>query len=629
MFGDGSLSHRDLPLPLTYQKTSDDGHKGSVTVASIDWMQKRGNLMHAGGRMLQTPEADEAIGLLAHFTRYGVSVDADKAEGGLAHEDGRSFDMDAFIDADGEGEEPYGEKFDMARICSAAMVSIPAFAEAYVTLGPDPDYQPEEPSLAAAAVAGTYTTGTDWGALHITTNTGILSIDAAADLIKGYAVSDKPWDGSASRFTPEQWKRSCILHLDDSLDKASHKLPIKEPDGALSRAGVHAAAGRINQVDAPDDKVSAAKRALRSAYSTLGEEPPESLSLVDDGDDSTVAAAGTTEELKRGPGWVTNPEDTKRIHDYWTVPGQPGYEKIAWGTDGDFNRCRVEIGAKIAENSPEDVRFLNQICAQWHHDATGFWPGHAPAETAGASQEFAGQKQAPGITLVASATTVAPAEWFTETVFTERTPLTITDDGHVFGHLADWDTCHMNYAQPGQCINPPRSTSRYAYFRHGEVMTDEGPVATGPITLATGHAPQQLRMRPAIAHYDNTGTAVADVIAWDDDFGIAVNGWVRPWIGEEKIYELRAARLSGDWRRDPNTGEMEMIAALAVNAPGFPVRRFGFDDGQQVSLVASLTPVTKPEPDDGLDDLADRIVARIEDRDQRRRTLDSLTEVFD
>lgn len=79
--------------------------------------------------------------------------------------------------------------------------------------------------------------------------------------------------------------------------------------------------------------------------------------------------------FKRGPGWVTNPKETNRIHDYWTKPGQPGYQKIRWGTPGDFRRAKALIGEKIAKNSPEKMRFLNQIIAQWHFDALGYWPG--------------------------------------------------------------------------------------------------------------------------------------------------------------------------------------------------------------------------------------------------------------
>ena len=646
MFAEGALSNRDLPLPLTYQKVSDEGHKGSVTVGSIDWLEKRGNMMHAGGVMLETEEADEAVGLLAHFGKFGVSVDADAAD----------FDLD---------EEEDGIVFTMARICSAAMVQIPAFAQAYIRLGTDPDYQPAEESLAASIEeqAGTLTLGQS--------PIGVIKLD-----VELAAISDKSWDGSASRFTPEQWKRSCVLHLDDSLNKSSHKLPIKEPNGDLSRAGVHAAAGRVGQVDAPSDKVSAARRALRSAYSTLGEDPPEGLAFentvvlsieeltdvpedsvclhddctnpptkvvsTDDPDwfalfcdehaaeheDQSLDWAADLVTAGRGPGWITNPVDTKRIHDYWTVPGQPGYEKVGWGTDGDFNRCRVEVGQEIGENSPEKLRFINQICAQWHHDATGFWPGDAPAERGHALAAPEGE-QAPAISLVASADTVTPpAEWFRDPGLTEPTPITITEDGHIFGHVADFSVCHMSFTEPGQCIQVHPSTNGYAYYRMGEVVTDEGPVATGVVTLATKHAGRRLGLRAALSHYDDTGNAVADVVCGDDDIGVWINGWVRPWISDEKKYELRAHPPSGDWRRNPNTGEMDMIGVLSVNAPGLPVRRVGIDNGVQVSLVASLT-TSEVDPDSPITELAEAVAAAIEDREERRRTIEELAHVFE
>lgn len=587
MFKKGSLTHRDLPLPLTYQKTSDEGHKSSVTVGSIDYVdQSRGDdMMHAGGQMLDTPEADEVVGLLAHFGKYGVSVDADDAE----------FDIE---------EDEEGISFSAARVCSACVVSIPAFAQAFVTLGEDPDYTKPEDSLAAASVVFGYNTTAN--TLTMEGSTVTMTFPTLTEM----AISEKPWDGSASRFTPEQYKASCVLHKCDGEEKSCHSLPIKEPNGDLSRAGVHSAAGRVNQVkDAPASAIAAAKRAIRSAYSTLGEDPPDGFET------EGLVEAG------RGPGWLTNPVDTKRIHDYWTVPGEPGYEKIAWGVDGDFNRCRIEVGQEIAENSPEKTRFLNQICAQWHHDATGFWPGHAPAETA--LEEPTGD-MAPAISLVASTKSVTPPhEWFVNPEFTEITPITVTDDGHIFGHIADWDTCHMNYATPGECINPPRSHNGYAHYLTGYVETDEGPVATGPISLGGGHAVYNLGIRAALAHYDSTSLAVADVTCGDDEFGPWINGWVRPWMSEEKVYELRAHPPSGDWRRDPNTGEMEMIAALAVNSQGYPVRRVGMSDGVQVSLIASLGPVEQ-EADTPLDDLAEAIAAAIEDREERRHEMAEL-----
>jgi hypothetical protein len=83
-------------------------------------------------------------------------------------------------------------------------------------------------------------------------------------------------------------------------------------------------------------------------------------------------------EFGRGPGWVTNPKGTKKLHDYW-IHGK-GAGKIRWGQSGDFDRCVREVGSEIGESDPGKLRFIKQICAQWHKDATGATPGHAPAE---------------------------------------------------------------------------------------------------------------------------------------------------------------------------------------------------------------------------------------------------------
>jgi hypothetical protein len=357
------------------------------------------------------------------------------------------------------------------------------------------------------------------------------------------------------------------MHLADTMSKSDHKLPIKEPGGALNRNGVHAAAGRFNQTQAPSSAKASAKTCLRGAYGQIGEDPPDVL----------AAAVTLPEQFGRGPGWITDPVPTKRIHDYWTVPGQPGYEKVGWGVAGDFDRCRAEVGEEIGENSPDKVRFLNQICAQWHHDALGFWPGRAPTE-----QALEGEA-APAISLVASGGHCAPSEWFTDPRLDALTPLTITEDGRVFGHLAGWSTCHIGYEDV--CVAPPHSESDYAYFRTGEVLTDRGPVAVGNITLGGGHAAASLRPKAALAHYDSTSAAVCDVAAGEDEHGIWLAGWVRPGVSDETVAALRASGPSGDWRRIG--GSMELIAALAVNVQGFPVPRVGVAAGLQTALVAA------------------------------------------
>ena len=717
-----SLRNRDLPLPLTWQKASSDGHDTSVVIGRIDSIERvigddGVNLMRGEGTFVDTPETDEFVGLLAEFGRFGVSVDADDSE----------FEFD---------EDTGKVSFSSARIASACCVAIPAFASAFIAMGtwaeadgtsiadapvvdmtdPEaecdpnaPDYEEclaqkaqevdstdgseVEPRLGArvdhagslavdrrdelgrvrnvgassedgapagmGGTGGSHSNGTATGSplSHSTvrqpgsSGTGHESGERAArpflphyDLpqrassnggqpggpgrqaeVSGVRagsrqelstatagpgvvemISDAAWDGSAGRFTNEQWKKACVLHVCTGDEKSCHKLPIKEPGGALSRAGVHAAASRFNQVDAPPEAKASAARALRGAYKQLGEEPPDVLK-------ASLQSAGANEtdtdvdlHFGRGPGWLTNPVETKRIHDYWTVPGNAGYAKVNWGVPGDFNRCRVEIGEEIGESSPDTLRFLNQICAQWHHDATGFWPGHAPAEVAAGAA-------GPALSLVASGVTKAPAAWFANPNLEGPTHLTVTEEGRVFGHIAAWGTCHVGY--DGVCVTPPSSASGYAYYATGQVPLDDGRYAsTGVISLGGGHAGIRHGFRAAAAHYDSTSSAVADVSVGEDEHGIWCAGWVRPGVGADTANALMASDISGDWREIG--GKMEMIAALAVNVAGFPVA--AVRDRVQVALVAAGV-VHRPE-----DDIAELVNLGIQAAFERRAKMAKL-----
>lgn len=180
-----------------------------------------------------------------------------------------------------------------------------------------------------------------------------------------------------------------------------------------------------------------------------------------------------------------------------------------------------------------------------------------------------------------------PAEWFGNPGLTEPTPLTVTPEGRVYGHVATWGTCHISHTHQG-CITPPRSKTNYAYFMTGSVLTEEGEeVSAGKITLGTGHASEALNVQATEAHYDNTGTVGADVAAGEDAIGIWVAGSVRSHLSEETVAELRGAPLSGDWRRVG--GNLELVHTLAVNVGGFPIPRPSgrVNEGNVVALVAS------------------------------------------
>lgn len=173
--------------------------------------------------------------------------------------------------------------------------------------------------------------------------------------------------------------------------------------------------------------------------------------------------------------------------------------------------------------------------------------------------------------LTAAAIPTAPPEaWFKDPNLTGPTALVVEDDGRVYGHIAAWGTCHIG--QIGKCVEPPTSPSNYAYFRTGALQTAEGTsVAVGHLTMGTGHAGPRDSANAAAEHYDNTGTVFADVAAGEDAYGIWVAGSLRPGITAEQVRVARSAPISGDWRTI--RGSLELVGALAVNVPGFPVPR--------------------------------------------------------
>jgi hypothetical protein len=494
-----SLTHRDLPMPLAWQKFTEAGHDGGVTVAKIETIERVGSEMRASGHFLQTPEADEVIGLLGEFGKFGISVDADNAE--------YTFDDD----------EGHRHSYSAARISAAAIVAIPAFAEAFISLG-------------------------EWP-------------------VEGETVEAKDYDTQQRKDAHTQPGTEGSFPIEDCADLANAIQAIgraKDPAGA--------------------------KRHIKSQKARLG--CPD-VSIPEGWADEEGEEFAET--MGRGPGWITNPVATKRIYDYWTKPGHEGYAKVGWGTPGDFNRCRTQVGEEIAENSPDKTRFLNQICAQWHYDVLGFWPGRP---TGSETETFTDAEPAPALSMVASAEVARPPfEWFTDPLFERVTALTVTDEGRVFGHIAQWGQCHVGYGDT--CEEPPHSETQYAYFRTGEVLTDAGAVPVGCLTIGGGHAAGGLRPRPALAHYDDVATAWADVACGEDEHGIWVAGYVRPGTTPEMVVAARASKPSGDWRRMGTN--LEMIAVHQVNTGGFPVPRVTIENGVQVALVAAGAVHEEPE----------------------------------
>ena len=175
-----------------------------------------------------------------------------------------------------------------------------------------------------------------------------------------------------------------------------------------------------------------------------------------------------------------------------------------------------------------------------------------------------------------------PRDWFEDPRLSGPTPLTVTADGRVYGHIAAWGVRHIG--MPGH-VTPPRSQSNYAFFRTGVVETDRGDVPVGQLTLAGGHAPLSADAGAAVRHYDDTASAVADLAAGEDGYGIWVAGALRPEVTDDQVRALRASAPSGDWR--PINGALELVAVCQVNVPGFPVARARVASGATMALVAA------------------------------------------
>ena len=571
-FAPDSLTWRDLPLPMAFQQKSGQGHEGSEVVGNFSTVWRAGNELRYTGVFADTDMADHVIGLIAEDHLRGVSVDVDSAKMTVEEGEQEATEADEMARALGMPGDNDLMLFTEGRVAGATIVGIPAFQEAFIAIGEPPE---------------------DWQA------------DLGSD-----EISDVDDDAEMSL---EDEFRNYDAEARRGMARKGQALP----DGSFpiaDEADLKNAIQAIGRASDPDKaKAHIKKRARALGKSDLI--PEDWQNLTADG-----------EEFKRGPGWVTHPRATSRIHTYWTKG--KGAAKIRWGTPGDFTRCRRQLLKYVGPV------WINRTCAQWHHDALGYWPGELgkpgnPPDTKENRQRAARHAKKRlsnvedcdecenSVRLVASAEPeVLPATWFTNPLFTEQTPLTVEPGGRIYGHLALWDTCHIGFKDA--CVTPPRSETDYAYFMLGSVLTDAGNVRVGQITMNTGHADLEAAGVDAASHYDHTGTVAADVTVGEDEYGIWFAGAIRGRLSDDDLHALQAAKLSGDWRGIG--GSLELVAALAVNVPGFPVVRpsLAASGGKQVSLIGARTAERKPAESLDINALAASVEQRVRERERGR-----------
>ena len=220
--------------------------------------------------------------------------------------------------------------------------------------------------------------------------------------------------------------------------------------------------------------------------------------------------------------------------------------------------------------------------------------------------------------MTAAAPVRPPLEWFSEPIMNRPEPLTVSEDGRVRGLIASFNRCHAGIMD--ECVMAPRSATGYKYFLNGQVLTADGrTVRVGKITMGTGHAGPNMRWMPAADHYDNTGTAAAVVTVGENQYGIWAAGSVVSSLSDEQMQELRRSPISGDWRRID--GSLELVAALAVNTPGFPI--VASINGEAMSLTAAGIMLedgsihASAEPEESLTEVESEMTRRVDEMDKK------------
>lgn len=329
--------------------------------------------------------------------------------------------------------------------------------------------------------------------------------------------------------------------------------------------------------------------------------------------DTNATGHGKDQENAKAKTAAVSPDPrAEKLRQYWSTG--KGAAKIRWGTHGDWTRCYRYLSKYMGPRA-------KGYCQNLHKRNTGVYTGSRLNASAGravsteaalmaslTSGQWAGEGHGKVIdmpnmvgirdgvyaealdnvvllrAMTAGAFPVKPPDgWFADPKMEGPTPLTVEDDGQVRGHIATFDVAHIGL--PGR-VHAPRSRSNYAYFKTGVLRTAGGKdIPVGQLTLAGGHAPLAADAGTAVAHYDETASAVADVNIGEDRYGIWVAGALRPEIKPDQVRTLRASAPSGDWR--PINGHLELVAICQVNVPGFPVARARVASGAITALVAA------------------------------------------
>lgn len=533
---------RPLPLPLCAQRQIGDGHNGGEVVGRITevWVEN-GMLMGAGDFDLADPVAQEWARKIADGFAGWVSVDLDAMHMTSTPRDvqGNTLDVDAVMaELESNPDLPVPEVGDPLlraeswRLMGATLVSGPAFAEAKIVVsntpvsrmaveddedkegGPaEPTEEPEE----EAPGDGTPTDENEDGQDDEEDDEERAAVSTAT-----FDANDGPHTGGMVALVPapEDANRLAV----------AAGLPVEELHLTLAYLG-------DDLTGMGEEQVAAIVEAATSVGATTVDGEVFGTATFNPGADNACAV------------YLVEADGLHQLQQDMTAALAPVVD-LPGTHDGFIPHITAGYGIDAATlEAVGSIRFdrLRIAVAGTNHDV--------PLEQVTAN--------------LTAAAIVYQADHFVDPQLDGPSSLRVDEDGRVYGHLATWGTCHIGFAD--RCVTPPASPQLYRYFHRGVVDTTEGSLPVGLLTMDTGHAGLSNNRVQAMSHYDDTGTQVAVVRAGEDQHGIWVAGHLLPGVTSEQADKLRRSSLSGDWRGV--NGQRELVAALVVNVPGFPIPR--------------------------------------------------------
>ena len=616
VFEPGALYHRSLPLAMNWRERTGPGHDGSVTVGRMLGITYGPDHMGADWAWSWGDYLDEEIipdvKKARHLVERGVS--------------GPSLDPGGSVNVAVNPETGF-EHMTRFGIGGITLVSIPAFASMrLMTFEADGDYDwPEDdPDMAMemeeedcgcgpkAITAAVNTRG--WKGLPLAPRDAVFDND---DAVKRIAA----WAGVNAGGADVDKLRRAFMYYDPKLpptDPTSYRLPVGDVisnrltlifhaiyAAAALLSGAHGGLPGVPEEDQaelrnviseiyPEMATAFNDSSIRAPWDRSAQEgvqlAMDQFAATEPYGDVKYADPGYRDNKKRYP--IDTPDHIRAAWAYINVPENANFydAKQLAQIKGRIKAAADKAGIEISEKSMSSNGSKDQ------YSSTGF-----PVNP--------------------------PKAWFEDPGLSKKTRLTVTDEGHVFGHLAAWNECHRDVAMR-ECVMAPHSRQGYAPFHLGTVFTAEGEeVSVGKIVMDTRHASINLGYSAAALHYDNTGDEIAVIRCGEDEYGIWFSGAIVPEATPHKVAKLRRSPLSGDWRREK--GSLELTAALAVNAPAFPV--YSMEDDEQMALVAagSVWYDEEPEQFTAPSGIVAAIQAAVADGTDQQERINRLTDLLD